>query len=122
MTEQSPFASPFGTPDQGEPAISSEQGEAVDATSDALAVATEAGTAAADLDELGAGGVENAPSGYLSDAAPEGVGIPDADGAEDGTVVEAAEAEFDESDPAEVLRRELSGQTGDWYVVHSYAG
>ncbi|MCW2777436.1 MAG: NusG antitermination factor, partial [Frankiales bacterium] len=114
MTEQSPFASPFG---------SSEQGEAVDAAADGLAVATEAGTAAADLAELGAGGVEDAPSGYLADAAPDGVGLPDADGAPDGTLAEpAAEPEFDESDPAEVLRRELSGQQGDWYVVHSYAG
>ena len=118
MTEQSPFGSPFGAV--------SEQGEAVDSTPDAFAASTEAGTAAADLDELGAGGVEDAPSGYLADAAPDGVGLPDADGAEDGTVTAGEEApaepEFDESDPAEVLRRELSGQTGDWYVVHSYAG
>jgi transcriptional antiterminator NusG len=120
VTEQSPFASPFGAPDQGEPAISSEQGEAVDAAADGLAVATEAGTAAADLQELGAGGVSDAPSGYLADAAPEGVGMPDAAGAPDGTA--APEDAFDESDPAEVLRRELAGQTGDWYVVHSYAG
>ncbi len=121
MTEQSPFGSPFAAPsdqaDQaGTPAASSEQGEAVDGASDALATSTAAGTAAADLTELGAGGVEDAPSGYLADAAPDGVGLPD-----DATA-EPAEDAFDESDPAEVLRRELAGQTGDWYVVHSYAG
>ncbi|MCW2607544.1 MAG: NusG antitermination factor, partial [Frankiales bacterium] len=125
MTEHSPFGSPFAAPtdqaDQAEaPVVSSEQGEAVASTPDALAASTEAGTAAADLAELGAGGVEDAPSGYLADAAPDGVGLPDADGAEDG--VAAPEDAFDESDPAEVLRRELVGQQGDWYVVHSYAG
>ncbi len=119
MTEQSPFDSTSGVPSEQ----ASEQGETVDATPDGLAPATGAGTGAADLTELGAGGVEDAPSGYLTDAAPEGVGMPDADTAEADVAVGEDEADaFDESDPAEVLRRELSGQTGDWYVVHSYAG
>ena len=34
----------------------------------------------------------------------------------------AAEAEEEEEDPVEALRRELRTQWGDWYVVHSYAG
>jgi transcription termination/antitermination protein NusG len=126
VSDQSPFGATSAEPsEQAEQA--SEQGEAVDTTPDAFAVATEAGTAAADLDELGAGGVDDAPSGYLADAAPDGVGLPDTDQTEDGPVVDVAPAPdgtdaVDESDPAEVLRRELSGQQGDWYVVHSYAG
>ena len=45
--------------------------------------------------------------------------------AEDVTTIEAAtedEAEAEEEDPVETLRRELRTQFGDWYVVHSYAG
>jgi transcriptional antiterminator NusG len=122
----------------------SEQGEAVDGTpglgETAFAPATEAGTAAADLDELGLGGVEG-PSGYLEDAAPEGQPTPAAafsdagevageleealsDDAADGGPAEesAAPVEPLSDDPADELRRALSGLPGDWYVVHSYAG
>ncbi len=98
----------------------SEQGEATTpaAFAPGFAPATEAGTAAADLDELGAGGVSDAPSGYLPDAAPEGVDTPAGDevAAEPAPVVDA------DLDPADQLRAELEGQQGDWYVVHSYAG
>jgi transcriptional antiterminator NusG len=94
----------------------SEQGEAVEAAPDGLAAASSAGTSAADLDELGSGGVSDAPSGYLADAAPEGVGTP---GAVDAPAPEVPEEDLD---PADQLRAELSGQQGDWYVVHSYAG
>jgi len=165
--------SEYNLPDDAQPdRLRSEQGEAVDAAdpAGALAPATPAGTAAADLVELGAGGVEDAPSGYLDDAAPDGVGLPAADaiadaardadadadatrdsagaadahrdsaadadatldadaGAVDGTTdarttmdqggSAAAEAELD---PAEQLRRALTGLPGEWYVVHSYAG
>jgi transcriptional antiterminator NusG len=127
VSEQNAVGNPFGTPAAPTHA-ESEQGEAVDATADAYAVATEAGTAAADLDELGAGGVEDAPSGYLDDAAPDGVGLPAADAEQDAAADALTDGSggalepIDESDPAEVLRRELSGQQGDWYVVHSYAG
>ena len=93
----------------------SEQTEAVAAASEDVATSTEAGTSAASLDELGAGGVEDAPSGYLADAAPEGVGLTDAEAAPETLPAE-------ELDPADQLRAELSGQQGDWYVVHSYAG
>jgi transcriptional antiterminator NusG len=101
----------------------SEQVEAVDAAPSSLAASTEAGTAATDLDELGAGGVENAPSGYLADAAPDGVGLPGTD-SPDADLSEAASEPLpaEDLDPAEQLRAELTGQQGDWYVVHSYAG
>jgi transcriptional antiterminator NusG len=117
---------PADSPDLG---ASSEQGEAVESTADGLAAATAAGTEAASLDELGAGGVEDAPSGYLDDAAPDGVGTPAADAEHDAAadarglpVGESDAVAEEELDPAERLRQELSGQQGDWYVVHSYAG
>jgi transcriptional antiterminator NusG len=97
----------------------SEQGEAVDGATGlsdtAFAPSTEAGTAAADIDELGLGGVEG-PSGYLEDAAPEGEPTP-ADATE-----ETAEPEVHSDDPSDEMRRALAGLPGDWYVVHSYAG
>ena len=121
---------PADSPDEG---AWSEQGEAVTSTpaafSPGFATSTEAGTAAADLTELGAGGVEDAPSGYLEDAAPEGVGTAAGDAENDaradavGLPAAAADQVSDEDlDPAERLRQELVGQQGDWYVVHSYAG
>jgi transcriptional antiterminator NusG len=121
---------PADSPDEGP---QSEQGEAVDSTpaafSPGFAPSTEAGTAAADTTELGAGGVEDAPSGYLDDAAPEGVGTAAGDAAADANADAAglppatADAAVEQDmDPADRLRQELSGQTGDWYVVHSYAG
>ena len=109
--------------------VQSEQAEAVAVAPVGFTAATEAGTGAADLDELGAGGVDDAPSGYLDDAAPEGVGTAASDAEHDahadamGLPAAAADQVSDEDlDPAERLRRELSGQQGDWYVVHSYAG
>jgi transcriptional antiterminator NusG len=85
---------------------------------------------------LGAG--EDVPGADDSDGEDET--LPDAEGAvqdEDTAVVvevvagaegivdtEAveAEAEAEDEDPIDVLRRELRTQFGDWYVVHSYAG
>ena len=118
-----------GTPTEAQ----SEQGEATTPAFSADSTpATEAGTAAADLEELGAGGVADAPSGYLEDAAPESVGLPaadaEADAADDaltGVVVPDDASGIDvpsDLDPADQLRAELEGQQGDWYVVHSYAG
>ena len=117
---------------------SSEQGEALAdapapadgdaADGEALAPATEAGTEAADLAELGAGGVDDAPSGYLDDAAPEGVAAPAVDAERDaaadavGLPPAAADAAPEDLDPAEELKRTLQGLPGDWYVIHSYAG
>ena len=107
---------------------SSEQAEAVDNTPDGIAVSTGAGTAAADEAELGAGGVDGAPSGYLDDASPEGVGTAafdaevDAETAAAEPVVGAPEIAAEDLDPADAMKLVLSGLPGDWYVVHSYAG
>ena len=110
-------------PDEG-PA--SEQGEAVDANSYDVAPSTPAGTGAADENELGAGGVDDAPSGYLDDASPEGVGTAaddaEDDAADDSAGLPPAAADVDESDPAVAMKAALTGLPGDWYVVHSYAG
>ena len=105
----------------------SEQAEAVDGSTLGFAPATPAGTAAADLDELGAGGVDGAPSGYLDDAAPDGVATIASDAEHDAAVDALSDAGLvaappQESDPADELRSALSGLPGDWYVVHSYAG
>ena len=107
---------------------SSEQAEAVDNTPEGIAVSTGAGTAAADEAELGAGGVDGAPSGYLDDASPEGVGTAafdaevDAETAAAEPVVGAPEIAAEDLDPADAMKLVLSGLPGDWYVVHSYAG
>jgi transcriptional antiterminator NusG len=122
----------------------SEQGEAVDGAGSgdsAFAPSTEAGTAAADVEELGLGGVDG-PSGYLDDASPAGQPTPAAsfsDAAEVGGELQAAldepaaeaeaevaaEAEAEgpaSDDPSDEMRRAMAGLPGDWYVVHSYAG
>ena len=106
----------------------SEQGEAVAAAPEGLAPATAAGTEATDLAELGAGGVDDAPSGYLDDAAPEGVAPAAVDAENDANAdargLPAAEADVvpEDLDPAEEMKRTLLGLPGDWYVIHSYAG
>ena len=105
----------------------SEQGEATAGdAADGLAPATEAGTEATDLNELGAGGVEDAPSGYLDDAAPDGVGTAASDAEHDANAdargLPPAEQDLVDLDPAEEMKRALSGLPGDWYVIHSYAG
>jgi transcriptional antiterminator NusG len=113
--------------DAGQPPLS-EQAEGVRVAPVGFTTATEAGSNPTDLTELGAGGVEDAPSGYLDDAAPEGVGTAAADAAHDanadarGLPAAAQDRVDDDLDPADRLRQELSGQQGDWYVVHSYAG
>jgi len=126
LSEQSPSGAddaPVGDPSaQG----LSEQGEATaDATTaDGLAPATEAGTEATDLAELGAGGVEDAPSGYLDDAAPEGVATAAGDAQEDAATDagEPAPPAEEDLDPAQEMKLALAGLPGDWYVIHSYAG
>jgi transcription termination/antitermination protein NusG len=120
------------TDDPAAGVLSSEQGEATAESAEGLAPATAAGTAATDLAELGAGGVEDAPSGYLDDAAPEGVAPAAVDAERDAAAdalglppaePDAAGAEPEgDLDPAEELRRTLSSLPGEWYVIHSYAG
>ena len=134
MSEHS-LADADGAPQQGEPSEPSdlaqgmsEQGEATTGAADGLAPATEAGTEATDLNELGAGGVDDAPSGYLDDAAPEGVGTAagdaeaDANADANGLPPAAADVVEEDLDPAEEMKRAMSGLPGDWYVIHSYAG
>jgi transcriptional antiterminator NusG len=106
--------SEYSLPSDDEPSDgpASEQGEAVEHVAEAFAPATDAGTSAADPDELGLGGVEG-PSGYLPDAAPEGEPLP-----ADEPVAEEPLSD----DPADEMRRALAHLPGDWYVVHSYAG
>jgi len=101
----------------------SEQGEAVATSADAFALSTGAGTGAADEAELGPGGVDDAPSGYLDDAAPSGVGTAAGDAAADAAAAaEEVPVAEEDLDPAEAMKAALSGLPGDWYVVHSYAG
>ncbi len=129
MSHPSPYDDDRPSVDRAEPlsAAESEQGEAVDDNPAGLAVSTGAGTGAADLEELGAGGVDGVPSGYLDDAAPDFVAVPASDAQHDaaldalGDAGAVASAPV-EDDPAEQLRAALQGQPGDWYVVHSYAG
>ena len=130
--------SEYSLPSDDEPidGPASEQGEAVEHVAEAFAPATEAGTAAADLDELGLGGVEG-PSGYLADAAPEGEPVPAPEAVSDEQTDEPTDEASDEpadvidiaaaeepvsDDPADEMRRALAHLPGDWYVVHSYAG
>jgi transcriptional antiterminator NusG len=133
--------SEYSLPSDDEPrdGPASEQGEAVEHVAEAFAPATDAGSAAADPDELGLGGVEG-PSGYLPDAAPEGEPLPTDEVAAaepvadesvpDEPVAETASDIADDTvaeeplsdDPADEMRRALAHLPGDWYVVHSYAG
>ena len=76
--------------------------------------------------ELGAGGVEDAPSGYLDDASPDGVGTAASDAEQDAALEALTDAGVATGTggarPADQMREELRGLPGDWYVVHSYAG
>ena len=124
----------------------SEQEEALEAAGAAVP-ATEAGSAAAGVEEYGLGGSEDPDPGYVDDAEGGGSGgvatadpdAPSADavaaeGGESDTVAaegdeagaadgeEAEEAEEAEEDPVAAFRAELASLPGDWYVVHCYAG
>ena len=87
---------------------------------------------------LGAG-VDEAPQASDDDEVPALLDAPAAAEPEPEVIVPAAAAEpvaeesavaeepadtgdDEEEDPVETLRRELTMQFGDWYVVHSYAG
>ena len=93
----------------------SEQEEAVEASGEAFAASTEAGTAAADLNELGLGGTDDGEPYVAQDAAAT------TDAADEAESVEEA-VEEGPGDPADELRETLRWLPGEWYVVHSYAG
>jgi transcriptional antiterminator NusG len=95
----------------------SEQDEAVEAATDSLAPSTEAGTSAADDNELGLGGTEDGEP-YVDPAADT------SEGSLEQALEEAVEepAADEPGDPADELREALRFLPGDWYVVHSYAG
>ncbi len=86
-----------------------EAAEAIEETTPELVPATEAGSGADTIDELGLGLNDDATPGYVEDeqSAPEDE--------------PAAEPEED-ADPVEAFRIQLAILPGDWYVVHTYAG
>ncbi|MGP9694030.1 transcription termination/antitermination protein NusG [Brachybacterium sp. AOP25-B2-12] len=47
---------------------------------------------------------------------------PDVTDESDAAAAVAEESEETEEDPVDVLRRQLRGALGDWYVIHSYSG
>lgn len=106
---------PFDALAERAPLARSEQEEAVDAETPAdefrglvpsSAAGSEPGEESMTGDAGGLGdGTVDGPSGYLTDETVLTVNEPPA-----------------EEDPREAFLRELRGQYGDWYVVHSYAG
>jgi transcriptional antiterminator NusG len=117
----------------GEPVrLLSENAEAAEAESAGEGVgrdttaATVADDDAYDADSMG--GTVDASGGYTDDLV---AGYTPEEDAATGTAVATdvpddasalVDAEVEEEDPAEVLRRELRSAPGDWYVVHAYAG
>jgi transcription termination/antitermination protein NusG len=119
----------------------SEQAEAVEEAG-ADVPATEAGSGADTIDELGLGLSDEPTPGYLepdaettpdpADAAPadgDGAGAPvedDGAGADAEPVApvssDALVGDDEEGDPVEAFRTRLQTLPGDWYVVHTYAG
>ena len=117
----------------------SEQGEAVSATPEVIAPATDAATepdvepvqdgAATDLrPAVAAAGfsdvtteerpaIQGAPADLPLEAP-----VTEAPAADEEVVVEDAVAQDAGGDPEDDLRTTLAGLPGDWYVVHSYAG
>lgn len=89
--------------------------------------ATAAGTAPGGAAEIGLGVVDR-PDGYLEPADSEvsslEEGRPAAGEAvtDEAVTDEAVTSEAPEPDPVEEVRRSLSMLSGEWYVVHSYAG
>jgi len=86
---------------------------------DDVVPATEAGSGADTIDELGLGLSDDPTPGYLqsdgeSDATPDDAPPPPPS-------LNGAEPDED-ADPVEAFRQRLRVLPGDWYVVHTYAG
>jgi transcriptional antiterminator NusG len=112
-----------GAAPAGEPL--SEQAEAIEETHAGDAPATEAGSGADTIDELGLGLNEDATPGYVE--APPVTDAADAPAFSADIADGAAEPVADpepaaEEDPVEAFRAGLDVLPGDWYVVHTYAG
>jgi transcription termination/antitermination protein NusG len=82
---------------------------------------------APDVEADGVGDAVEADDAVESDA--DSADDADADSADDADAAEDADAAADDAaadgeelDPVAEFERELRGQLGDWYVVHSYAG
>jgi transcription termination/antitermination protein NusG len=114
-------AEPPADDDSSSDGALSEQAEAIEETAVGDAPATEAGSGADTIDELGLGLSDEPTPGYVEDDA--------ADAPAEVPAVEAIApaypdepAEDDDADPVETYRQALSMLPGDWYVVHTYAG
>jgi len=113
------------SPEPSEPLT--EQAAAVDETPADLAPATEAGSGAGSIDELGSGLNDDATPGYVDEPAESAGDAPAFEtDVEDGAAVPVTEPAPDlideDADPVEAFRSRLVSLPGDWYVVHTYAG
>ena len=97
-----------------------EAAEAVEETSADLVPATEAGSGADTIEELGLGLNDDPTPGYVEDEqpAPE---APQSEAPQSESEQPEGEPEED-ADPVETFRNQLAILPGDWYVVHTYAG
>jgi len=102
-----------------------EAAEAIEETSADLVPATEAGSGADTIEELGLGLNDDPTPGYVEDEQP----APDASQSEapqsEAPQSEAPQPEAEpeeDADPVETFRNQLAILPGDWYVVHTYAG
>jgi transcriptional antiterminator NusG len=116
------------SPRSGDDSLLSEQAEAIETTEAPLVPATEAGSAADTIEELGLGLSDEPTPGYLependtpgAEADPAAVQTPADD--EPGDDEPTKEEPTEEEDSVEAFRQGLSMLPGDWYVVHTYAG
>ena len=90
-----------------------EAAEAIEETSPESVPATEAGSGADTIDELGLGLNDDATPGYVEEPAVE---------AEPAAETEPVAEPEEDADPVEAFRTQLAILPGDWYVVHTYAG
>jgi transcriptional antiterminator NusG len=89
-------------------------------------VATEAGSGADTIDELGLGLSDEPTPGYVEEPAAEGEPVAEPEPAGEtesvGDAEPVLEVEDEDADPVETFRSQLISMPGDWYVVHTYAG
>jgi transcription termination/antitermination protein NusG len=99
-----------------------EAAEAIEQTAPEIVPATEAGSGADTIDELGLGLNDDATPGYVDETAESADDAPAfSEDIADGAAEPVAVAEED-GDPVEAFRIQLVALPGDWYVVHTYAG